>query len=60
MQEPKRIPLSDNPRSKEVLKYRLSSEKIFEDDNTCNTQINENHIKNHSESIQQLESESSD
>jgi hypothetical protein len=58
MKEPKQIPLTDNPRSKQVSKYRLVSEKTFEENLDCN--INEDHIENNSQSIQQLESESSD
>jgi hypothetical protein len=60
MKEPKQIPLSDNPRSKQVLKYRLASEKKIEENTDLNININEDNIENNSQSIQQLESESSD
>lgn len=52
--QPQPKPLSDNPRTKEVPKYRLISP------NTLDKDSNENSEQNNSQSIQQLESEQTD
>jgi hypothetical protein len=50
MQEPNRIPLTNNPRSKQPKKFPL--EKQYPEPIT-----NENNLENNSESIQELESD---
>ena len=52
MKEPKRIPLTDNPRTKEVKKIPLTP--ILDHIENLS---NENHSQNCSQSIQQLESD---
>lgn len=69
MKEPKRIPLTDNPRSKEPKKIPLTTsypepvvDDIWEKHDTINSppvfsKINEDHKQNNTTSIQQLESD---
>lgn len=69
MQEPNRIPLTNNPRSKEPKRLPLNkqySEPIIDDtwevhDTKCGPPVlakqNENHLENNSQSIQELESD---
>lgn len=70
MQEPKKIPLTDNPRSKEPIRIPLKqtqcSEAMLDNsldiiDNNCDPQtfgkINENFLENSSQSIQSMETE---
>jgi hypothetical protein len=54
MEEPKRIPLTDNPKQKEPQKLRL-----FPDDDSFLDDLDkdENYQQNNSQSIQQLESD---
>ena len=54
MDEPKRIPLTDNPKKQEPKKIRL-----FPDDDPILDDLdkNENHKQNNQTSIQQLESD---
>ena len=69
MQEPNRIPLTNNPRSKQAKKFPLKKqypEPIIDDlCDTTHTQHsppilakkNEDHLENNSQSIQELESD---
>lgn len=69
MQEPKKIPLTDSPRSKEPQKIPLIKqypEPIIDDvwdiyDTKCGPPVlakkNENYLENNSQSIQELESD---
>ena len=69
MQEPKRIPLTDNPRIKEPIKIPLNSEAMSDDiwdrfDVNCGPPIfakqNENNQQNNTTSISELESDKID
>jgi hypothetical protein len=56
VKEPKKIPLTDNPRSKEP--QRIPLKKSYPEPITQDLWIkNENHLENNSQSIQQLESD---
>jgi hypothetical protein len=75
MKEPQKIPLTNNPRSKDVKKFPLTQSNQFDIQMQNDTYSNPNNYKtfwklftindednsqNNSTSIQQLESESSD
>lgn len=62
MNEPKKYPLTDSPRTKNVPLTPLPSQGYYdiELDNDLWIKNNEDHQQNNSESIQQLESDSTD
>ncbi len=58
MKEPKRIPLTDNPRNKEPEKLPLTTPSQYDIEMVDDIWIkNENHTKDNTTSIQQLESD---
>lgn len=59
MKEPKRIPLTDSPRTQEPQKIRLTSQSQYDIEMGDDIWIknNENHKQNDKTSIQQLESD---
>jgi|LakMenE18May11ns_1017448.scaffolds.fasta_scaffold6386578_1 hypothetical protein len=57
MKEPGKIPLTNNPKSKEPEKRKLASDHYYDIDTNYN---NENYPENNSESISELESYETD
>lgn len=59
MKEPKRIPLTDSPRSKDVKKIPLKTNIIYDIEST-NDKNYEDYSEHNSQSVQQLDSEPTD
>jgi hypothetical protein len=57
MKEPQKIPLTNNPKSKEPEKRKLVSDHYYDIDTNYN---NENHPENNSEGLSELESYETD